>query len=190
MSPLPPCIHLLCHCHSFSSPLQPPTLDPLFCPQYTQLSIQPYMHRLSLGTDPLGALCESRPHPVERTPFCLVASPRSAGGLATLLNLHKHHSAPKHALTLCTLCALLIQDVMDLLCHLNIKKLPQVTDFVHACVCDAFNHPCNTERAFLPFFSTNYHHWQWWILILTRWLLCNDVPYAGTVGRLACESRK
>lgn len=62
--------------------------------------------------------------------------------------------------------------------HLKLKQeknLPQVTDCVYACVCDAFNQPSGTERAFLLFFKTNYRHWQWWILILTRWLSCSAV---------------
>lgn len=154
-------------------------LEPLCCPKYTHPSSRPFTQTYS---DPLEALCESRPHPVQRTQFCPVCYTKQCWR-------PRHASKPPQtplstktwSNSLCTLCALLTGDVMDLLWHLNNKiwlhikpmqekKLPQVTDCVCSCVSDVFNHPSSTERAFLPFFSTNYHHWQWWILILTRWL--------------------
>lgn len=74
--------------------------------------------------------------------------------------------------------------------HLKLKQkknLPQVTDCVYACVCDAFNQPSGTERAFLLFFKTNYRHRQWWFWFWHVGFHAALSPHAVTARRLVCD---
>lgn len=75
-----------------------------------------YTQTLSLGADPLGALCESRPHPASRTQFCLVCHTKQRWRPC---HADKPPQTPFCTQTwsnaLCTLCAVLTGDVMDFL---------------------------------------------------------------------------